>query len=126
MHVKDPVLTAATDLKLRDLTSVSEVSLQNTSEGIYQLINTHLPHLAMYLLSADTQKVYRALIDDFVATIPARQQHQALLDSFSNLIAAGIDKGDDALMNLDEGVEVIKELYPEFYAAYNTVRQIPK
>ena len=126
VHVKDPVLTAATDLKLRDLTSVSEVSLQNTSEGIYQLINTHLPHLATYLLSADTQKAYRALIDDFVATIPARQQHQALLDSFSNLIAAGIDKGDDALMNLDEGVEVIKELYPEFYAAYNTVRQIPK
>ena len=126
VHVKDPVLMAATDLKLRDLTAVSEVSLQNTSEGIFQLINTHLPNLTTYLLTADTQKAYRALIDDFVATIPARKQHQALLDSYTNAIAAGVDLGDEALVDLDEGVEVIKDLYPGFYAAYHSVRQLPK
>ena len=123
-YIHNTILQKEVKLIKTELGAMGALTLAETANVQYGIINTHLTDAAPYGLTADTQKQYRSAIDAFATAIPQPRQAQMQGHENTELRDQGFEKGDDAVENLDSVVEIVRLTEPVFYAGYKNARKI--
>lgn len=124
MYAKNPILQSESKLKDADIHSATDLTLLNNAKGLYSNIQGNLTNLAPYLLTAESQTGFLALIHAFEQAIPKTRQKQLSKKETSDLIAQAFEAADAALANMDTVVEIVRLSQPVFYASYKGARRV--
>jgi hypothetical protein len=123
-YTGNAVLMAETKFTKTGIARIPVLELVDIVNGLYNRIQTHLPNLTPYSLTAETQTRYRTAIDDYIETIPHTRQSQMKSRENSLLETQGFVDGDEAIKNIDIVVEIVRLVEPVFYSGYKNARKI--
>ncbi|MDD2797463.1 MAG: carboxypeptidase-like regulatory domain-containing protein [Bacteroidales bacterium] len=123
-YAKDQVLQSESKLKDADIHSATDLTLLNNAKGLYSNIQGNLTNLAPYLLTAESQTGFLALIHAFEQAIPKTRQKQLSKKETIDLLAQEFEAADAALANMDTVVEIVRLSQPVFHASYKGARRV--
>ncbi len=107
-----------------DLRHLPDTTLADVVKLIYDRAETHLPSLAEYQLTGETQAALLQAIDDYkLALASPRVEKVSRVQATKQLTVLFAD-GDEALANMDAVVEIVRLTQPNFYTGYKSVRKI--
>lgn len=125
VHNNDLVLAEACLVTKKMLTSASDLTFIAIGNSIVLLIDDHLPNLAAYKLSEESQLILRASIAAFMAVVDTPKQNLNNKKELNDEIGACFDNTDDAVDDLTEGMNVIRKTDSVFYNQFVEASKIP-
>ncbi len=109
-----------------DLRRLSDTVLPGTAQLIYDRAKTNLTSLAAYQITAETQAALLQSITKFKQVQASPRVEKASQVQTTKQLAEQFAKGDEALVNMDAVVEIVRLTQPDFYTKYKAVRKIVK
>lgn len=123
-YANNTVLLAETKTTMTALKQQSSISLSDTANGLYSLVDQHMGELMLYGLNVETQANFKQLINAFANAIPQPRQKQLNSKELSLLENQGFEAGDKACANIDTITEMVRLSQPNFYQGYRNARKI--
>ena len=123
-YKKNDLLIAETKVKQSIICIMSDLKLTDLAKGIYKRIDSDLALLIDYKLDTATQDTFKKQIELFENSVPIIKNTRVSNKEAIGLIAKGIKDADDAIVNLDVLIEMLRFSQPVFYKDYKATRKI--
>lgn len=123
-YENNTVLLAETKFTETSLKPLSEIELLNTSNGLYNRIETNVALVILYGISFESQTNFLNAINAYTEAIPQTRQNQLSKKENTLLESQGYELGDTAYSNIDSVVEIVRLTETTFYAGYKNARKI--
>jgi hypothetical protein len=121
---KDDNLMDKVRFRISELSRMTDVALKDYSQIIYAKVDANIAKLSEYEITADTQKVYKELINAYDASLSGPRTGIAEKSQTTKKLAALFNTADAALLELDFAIEAGQPKQPDFYNRYKAVRKI--
>lgn len=121
---KDDKLMDKVRFRISELSRMTDVALKDYSQIIYDKVEANLDKLTDYEVTADTQKVYKNLINSYDASLSTPRTSIAEKSQITKKLADLFDSADAVLEELDFAIEAGEPKQPDFFNNYKAVRKI--
>ena len=117
------VLLAEVNYTESALKKISDTTLRDAAQGIYDRAQSNLTALATYSISAATQTALQNAITAYNTEIPKPRLGIMERKQATTLLTSLFKTTDAALENIDATVEIVRLTQPNFYNSYNSARK---
>lgn len=118
LHFKNIVLMSEMKISQTSLNASSNAQLTEIAEGIINRAELYLNDLTPYGITAATQLIFRAAIDNFENVIPNRELNDIDLSLSIRKLADGIKNAALKLEEIKALAEIIHTTEPDVYRAF--------
>jgi len=119
LHFKNNVLLSEMSITQTTLDISSDAKLKEIAEVIFSRATAHLTDLIPYGITAATQLVFRAAIDDFAAAMPDGQLTEIELTVGTQKLVDSFKNADTKLKEIKALAEILRIPEPDVYKGFN-------
>jgi len=126
VNVKNELIISENKISKRALNNSTHQNLVTKCELIYTRAFALKTELLVYLVTEDMFTLFRELIDEFRASIPAPRENKNQISETIKTMDQLFKANNQLLLEMDQLAEILIESQPATYRAYKAARKVVK